>query len=116
MDDAAATTAVCQTTAADYRRLTEVAGQGTGVESLRDAIPVLQDRLREIGDAAEGRPQLGEVLTLGRSVLAAWQEAIAAADAGDNAASQRAVRRADGLIGQGDDAVAAGGVDPADCS
>lgn len=115
VDDERATTIVCAATEAEYRDLANLAGAGTGVESVRDAAPVLQDRLRDLADAAEGRPELDGALELGESVLAAWQEAIAADDAGDEAVRDLALQRASDLFSEADRAVAASDVDPTDC-
>lgn len=112
VDDERATTIVCAATEAEYR---DLANPGTGVESVRDAAPALQDRLRDLADAAEGRPELDGALELGESVLAAWQEAIAADDAGDEAGRDRALQRASDLFSEADRAVAASDVDPTDC-
>ncbi len=97
VDDEQAAAAVCSLAGPELAELTRIAGSGATVESLRDGIGVLDSRLQDLSAAAQGRPELDEVVDVGQELEDAWRDAVAADDAGDGGARAAALGRAAAL-------------------
>lgn len=84
---------LCAVAPAEVEQFADFSGSNEAtLESLRDAIPLLDARLSELVAAAEGRPELDEPVQLLEEVLQLWRAALAATDEGDDAAALAALR------------------------
>lgn len=86
----------CELEVVQVRNLLAAAGEdGDTSAALRDAVPLLQDRLTELRSGAEGLAGSEEQLELLESVQDRWQEALTAYDMGDPDVADRAMAAAE---------------------
>jgi hypothetical protein len=93
--------ALCAVSPAQVRRLAAIpAGSSPrqDPEALRDALPLLQDRLAQLEIAAEGRPALAGVVQRVRRVRDDWAAALVALDQDRPGEVTARLRAADGEI------------------
>jgi hypothetical protein len=103
VDEPAVAAALCAVSPAEVRQLAAIpAGPGDrqDPEALRDALPLLEDKLAQLEIAAEGRPALAGVVRRVRSVRDDWAAALAALDQGRRGEVTARLRAADGEIGR----------------
>jgi hypothetical protein len=86
--------AVCSVRPAGLVGLMRIAPASPAIENLRDGLPLLHDRIIELGSAAEGRPALRPLITRLTVVYADWSKALQAQDAGRKASASAAMAAA----------------------
>lgn len=67
-------------------------------ETLRTAVPVLQEKLDELRSGGDALPSSERVVGAVESVLASWEQALAAYDAGNPAGAENALATAEAEI------------------
>jgi hypothetical protein len=95
VDNRATADTLCELQPDALRSLTRISATQSGPDNLRDGLPILEERLVELGQAAEGRPALRPVLARLGKVRDDWRAALDAADAGHRTAADRALAAAD---------------------
>lgn len=90
--------AVCSVRPSGLEVLTRIAPGVSPIENLRDGLPLLQEKITQLGMAAEGRPTLTPTVERLESVATSWGKAIRFQDAGKEDMATRLMAAAEAEI------------------